>query len=340
MKKSVYYLFLTIFCIFFLIVPIVPDIQISRPKLLVIEILSYILFSSFVIYSLLGNKIVFRNNKFVYFTFLFLGYIVIRYIFSSDKLLAFNELRRWSLSIWLFFAISLINKKHYKRLFNFFVFGSFLAVIYGLLQHYGGTWILQVPKYDRVMSMFGNPIFFAAYLINFLPVIFGLYIVEEDKNIKFLYFLVLVISLIVLYHTKTRAAFLGIFFAGMFFVYNIYSSKSKLKYLLIILIIFFIFVLLSRSIWLRQQAHLLIWRDTLKMWVSKPLFGIGLGKFHTEFVNFASEELRSIWPEKNFIINDAHNEYVQFLAENGIVGFLVFVLVIFLFFNLSFNFSV
>ena len=335
MEKVIYYLFLTIFCIFFLIVPIIPDVQISRPKLLFIEILSYILFSSFVIYSILKNKIIFRKNKFLYFTFLFLVYIIIRYIFSSNKLLAFTELKRFSLSIWLFYSISLINPKHYNILFNFFILGSSLAVIYGLLQYYGGLWILKVPKYDRVMSMFGNPIFFAAYLIIFLPIIFGIYLIEGNKKIKFLYILVLIISGVVIYYTKTRAAFLGIFFSGMFFVYNIYSSKNKFKYLLIILITFFIFVVLTRNIWLRQQAHFLIWRDTLKMWNSNLIFGIGLGEFHTKFVNFASERLRNIWPEKNFIINDAHNEYIQFLAENGILGFIFFVLLIYLFFYSS-----
>lgn len=335
MKKSTYYLFLTIFCIFFLAVPMIPDVQISRPKLLIIEIFSYILFFCFVLYTILENKIIFRKNNFLYFTILFLMCILIRYILSSEKLLAFDELKRWFLSIWLFYSISLIRSQHYKILFNFFIFGSFLAALYGLLQHYGGIWILQVPRFERVMSMFGNPIFFASYLINFLPIVFGICITEQNKKIKLLYFLIFCISLITLYYTKTRAAFLGIFVATIFFVYNIFGAKNRFKYLLSLSMIFLIFVFLTKNIWLRQQAHLLIWRDTLRMWSARAFLGVGLGKFHTEFVNFASKELRNIWPEKNFIINDAHNEYVQFLAENGILGFSLLILLIFWFFKLS-----
>jgi len=122
------------------------------------------------------------------------------------------------------------------------------------------------------------------------------------------------------------------------FVYLLLSKKQSIKYLVSLSVLFLVFVWSTKNIWLRQQAHFLIWRDSIKMWCSKPFFGIGPGKFHIEFVNFASEELRKIWPEKQCIINDAHNEYVQLLVENGIFGFTLFLLWLIFFFRFVIKF--
>jgi len=93
-----------------------------------------------------------------------------------------------------------------------------------------------------------------------------------------------------------------------------------------------VFGFFTKSIWSRQQAHTLIWRDTLSMWMDHPYFGTGAGTFHIYFPKYASKELREIWPEEKNIINDAHNEYIQYLSETGIVGFGIFMLLLSAFF--------
>lgn len=70
----------------------------------------------------------------------------------------------------------------------------------------------------------------------------------------------------------------------------------------------------------REWTHALIWRDALALWRAHPLLGCGLGRFHLEFPAFASEALRARWPEGKVIVNFAHNEYLQTLAETGPLG--------------------
>lgn len=70
----------------------------------------------------------------------------------------------------------------------------------------------------------------------------------------------------------------------------------------------------------REWTHALIWRDALSLWRAHPLLGCGLGRFHLEFPAFASEALRARWPEGKVIVNFAHNEYLQTLAETGPLG--------------------
>ena len=338
MREIYQKIFVVILCIFFVLIPILPDVQISRPKLLGIEIISFLLLTIYTIFLIFENKILYPKNKVFSLIFIFLMYVLLRYIFFSDKAFAYNEVKRWVLSVWLLYLISVLGSKNYRILITFYIFGSFLSVLYGLLQHTGGFYRIQVPKFDRVISMFGNPIFFAVHIVNFLPIVLGKMSIEKKFFVKIIYFIIFITSLIVLYYTKTRAAFIGFFVSILVFVYLLLPQRQKIKYLLSLLFLFSIFVFLTKNIWLRQQAHILIWRDSIKMWSSSPFFGIGLGKFHIEFVNFASTELRRIWPEKQCIINDAHNEYVQLLAENGIFGFMLFLLFLYFFFKFIIRF--
>jgi O-antigen ligase len=55
-------------------------------------------------------------------------------------------------------------------------------------------------------------------------------------------------------------------------------------------------------------------RDTLQMFRQKPILGWGLGTFAVVYPQF-----RSFYT--NFFVNEAHNDYLQLLADTGVVGF-------------------
>jgi O-antigen ligase len=61
-------------------------------------------------------------------------------------------------------------------------------------------------------------------------------------------------------------------------------------------------------------VRLTIDRDCLRMFLKRPFFGWGLGTFPTVYPQF-----RSFYT--NFFVNEAHNDYLQFLVETGLAGF-------------------
>jgi predicted Zn-dependent protease len=67
------------------------------------------------------------------------------------------------------------------------------------------------------------------------------------------------------------------------------------------------------GVWERTQT----WRDTFKMVGDFPVFGVGLGSWQELFPRYRSA------PWSRDFYREAHNDYLELLAETGIVGFVL-----------------
>lgn len=75
------------------------------------------------------------------------------------------------------------------------------------------------------------------------------------------------------------------------------------------------------SLFYRQE----IWKDTLKLFRARPVLGVGLGAYETVFPIYARHD-------GLFVVNYAHNDYLQVLSDGGIAGLglaLLFVVLLF-----------
>jgi O-antigen ligase len=70
--------------------------------------------------------------------------------------------------------------------------------------------------------------------------------------------------------------------------------------------------------------------DALRMWRDHPILGVGLGDFETAYPRYQSYP-SDVW------IDHAHNDYVEALAETGLVGALLILSALALFFRLAFR---
>jgi O-antigen ligase len=64
------------------------------------------------------------------------------------------------------------------------------------------------------------------------------------------------------------------------------------------------------------EGRLPIWKDSLHLFAAYPLFGSGLNSFLPGLLRYQTLAVNLAWP-------NAHNDYLQLLAELGIVGFLI-----------------
>lgn len=240
------------------------------------------------------------------------------YLFSDNQATAYGQWERIIFSCLAFFVSYRILPNRYRNiLLNILIVFGGLISMYGILQKTGGVGFLQVPKMDRVYGTFGNPNFFGSFLIGLIPITTAVS-VKYKKTWSFIF---TIIMLIALYFTKTRGAWLGLLGSGFIWWILWGRNKTGKKVSLGILIIICIFAYLTRGVWVRQTQRLLIWRDTLKMISENPVFGVGLGVFHSEFPSYASSELLKILPPGKFIVNYAHNEFLEIFSEVGIFGF-------------------
>jgi tetratricopeptide (TPR) repeat protein len=329
-----------------LVDPVFIDIQIARPKLLLLELGTFVLVLVYLMNAVIRERIKWNGNGMNVPVLVYAAYIGIHFLFSPNKAVASSEFKRMLLCSAIFFVAANSSEPEQSGsaqrwlILAGFITGSAAAAVYGLMQHWGHFLIFVVPQMDRVFSTFGNPIFFAAHLVIFLPVLLGVFFALEKKHFlpRSLILIVFAVGLAALYFTKTRAAWIGFILAMLLFgILRLRLAKKRMVFLVILGLGIAVFLAVTWNVWLRHQAHPLIWRDTLRMCKDYPVFGTGIGTFHINFPRYASEELLKIWPQKERIINDAHNEYIQILSETGIVGICIYAWMIYAFFNFGFK---
>jgi len=137
----------------------------------------------------------------------------------------------------------------------------------------------------------------------------------------------------------TRAAMIGIPILMLNFFFDLYPTKRKLIYLILITIIVFFLVRnyttstsikidipyaserTSQRITMTLEGQddtnrLNIWKTGLYMWSCSPIIGLGTGQNRNLYGRYASH----IWYDEGGR-RALHNTFIQFLAENGIIGF-------------------
>lgn len=71
------------------------------------------------------------------------------------------------------------------------------------------------------------------------------------------------------------------------------------------------------------KIRLLVWRGAIEIWKNNPIFGTGLETYAFAYYQYrpAAHNLVSEW---QFLYNKAHNEFLNYLATTGTVGFITY----------------
>lgn len=170
---------------------------------------------------------------------------------------------------------------------------------------------------------------------------------EQKKKLKALYAIMLVLCLVGLFLTKSRGSYAGFAIGALVVLWFNFRSIKKFIISVLALIAVSIPIILVSDAFKRitqifnfKEANIswrfVLWERALYMFKQSPIFGIGFARFNDvdfpgSLNDFSFERLHffagypkivSFFMETKYDFSNAHahNSYLQYLAETGIVG--------------------
>lgn len=231
-------------------------------------------------------------------------------------------------------------------------------VCFTLVQNIQNTcWTNQFRPSERIFSTLGQPNWLAAYLV--VNTIFALFFFFRSKKINLVYLAVFTINITAVVFTRSTSGILSLFASLSIFSFLLLSKKqASLKkiaaFLSLSALVVMIFIdksyFISRlkNLFPKSQKtspalqenidivadpeeritdsgkiRLIVWKGAIELWKKHPLLGTGPETFGISYF-FTRPKEHNLTSEWNFIYNKAHNEFLNYLANTGIIGFLGF----------------
>jgi probable O-glycosylation ligase (exosortase A-associated) len=257
----------------------------------------------------LNNYFAFRGTQ--YFAYMFFGSILPMMVFINS----YPKMNRL-IHIWILLVI-------------------FVAVT-GLLKGRGSG------------GFFGETNDFALLLNISIPFSFFLLFGERSKLWKVLLISSIGIFILANAASLSRGGFVGLIAVGS---YCWLKSKHKVKATLVVVIaIVFMFSFAPEKYWDRLNTirtstekgdtgdeRLYFWKLAWRMFLDNPIMGVGAGNFamnaDTYVTAMEREERRELWGGGNYWGRVCHSTYFTILAEEGLPGVIVFIVIIHCFFK-------
>ncbi|MBV9404721.1 MAG: O-antigen ligase family protein, partial [Acidobacteriaceae bacterium] len=202
--------------------------------------------------------------------------------------------------------------------------------------------LLQAAEGGDVQGTYGSFDHFAGFLEMALPfaVAYSILLIRSEgvlTSFRFLnalkvcaaFLAVVLILLAVLYSTSRMgvvASFSGLLAMGAFAMHTreakVWKKITGVTCLVVIVVLVVTYfspdTLITRfgELLADKESRWPIWRDTLHVIAAFPFFGCGLGNYGTAILRYQTTDLQADY-------NYAHNDFLQFASELGLVGFLI-----------------
>lgn len=229
------------------------------------------------------------------------------------------------------------NKKRLYTVIKLALLSGMIVSLYGIYQYFAGVpmdaaWIDTKTFSDvsvRVYSTFSNPNVLGEYLIVITSLAIGMLWKSDNIKLKLFYLAQVCIAIMCLFMTNSRGSMIGLFIAiGIF----ILIAEKRLIIFGIAAMLALPFIL-PQSIWSRiisvvslsdssSLYRISIYKASINMIKDFFLTGIGVGSFNLVY---------PIYSYNAAYAYHSHNIFLQIFIEMGIVGFSVFIGIVFLY---------
>ncbi|MDD4899726.1 MAG: O-antigen ligase family protein [Candidatus Omnitrophica bacterium] len=310
----------------------------------IIEVFIYFAIVSFIVKKFLQRedfvKTPLNLSIFFYFFFCFVSiFISTNYGISSRSFLG-----KVLQNIALFFVASetLCSEKRLKSFIAVLSLSALVLGTDGIYQYFTHKdFIRQRPDLmiPRIYATFTSPSDFGCYLTIVIPFALAqIFVKTHKKALKLLFFGLFVLSFTCLVLTVSRGAWFA--FIGSILFMSIWIHSLAVFFLVLGVVLIVLQPSLNYYIKERLNNFFVfcdpssidrkyMWEAGWKMFLSRPILGLGLGTFMFNFKKFVNPGFA--------YISYAHNCYLQMLAEIGIIGSIAFlsILASFFFFGIK-----
>ena len=210
---------------------------------------------------------------------------------------------------------------------------SFWGKAFSALVAQNPSWFVNVggKTLMRAFGLFPDPHMLAFFIGLGSPLLLATLLFQKGTNLKL--FCVYVLMVVALFLTFSRGGYFGLFFSV--FIVLLYSwryLKEKKKFLITAISILFLLVLIifGQAVISRFTSSFLIsegsslgrleiWQQSFKIFLEKPIFGVGLGNY--------SKTVDPLSLYRSPITS--HNLYLDIASETGIFGLAAWLLLFF-----------
>lgn len=286
-----------------------------------------------------------------------LVWILITSITSDLPVVSFKFLiaRLWFVIAFYFLGVQLFRKYSNIKTFNWLYIISFsIIIVYTLYSHALVNFDEQIANY--IMSPFYNDhTVYGAMLAMFLPVlVFYSLNKKYSGSIKFAAFLFLILFIVALVFSYTRAAWVSLAVALIAYIALLFRIRFRTVMIAFLSVCVLAFIYQTEIVMKleknRQDAsqdfdkhiesisnistdasnleRLNRWSAAFRMFQERPVFGWGPGTYSFEYAPFQHAHEKTIISTNMGDRGNAHSEYIGPLCESGVPGALTFIAII------------
>lgn len=286
-----------------------------------------------------------------------------RYFIQSQYGFSIRYIELLGLSF-LYLVLRSIGLKDYPLLIIAIVLSGIIQAVYGNLQLLG--YYTSNHSGFKMTGSFFNPGPFAGFLVSVWAVALGMYLFKEDiikqiqqqqkNNSPFFYEVIKytfdyipllgIISIaIVLPALQSRASWIAATVGSVVLLELKYSFlQSFIKRLTTrsykIIVLSISILILSIGIFslyhykkASSDGRAFIWKVATEMITDHPIFGVGFDRFNAYYMNYQAQYFEKNGETTEALVADntyyAFNEGLQFVAENGLLGLMVLLIVVY-----------
>jgi len=229
-------------------------------------------------------------------------------------------------------ATSLGEEKVMRRFLYVLSASAFIICIDGFIQYFTGfdlirhRGLITKDHLHRISAAFVHPNDFGTYLFVVATIFISVLISKGARlRERVMVFIPMALSMISLFLTKSRAAWLS--FIAAFLVLGMWKGRKVFAGFVVILLVVFLLLphtsrerifnladLKSGTAWER----VMLWKGTANMIKEHPFLGFGVNTYSRNFPRYKPPE----YPDVRF----THNSYLHMASEVGVVGALLFLM--------------